>query len=297
MLLWFISLLLVASIPWRSKGQVVTLTSDEFDTAIQDGTWLVKFYTPRCKHCQTLEPHFLAAARELEQQHPKHYVRFEYTSPSREKENILAFAKNLSRNPPVISLESLDDLDGWMKQYQVGFVYLHASGTDVHETFSYVARSRNNKHFFASMECGMAAEYGVAPLPCPRIIPFGLCVESSTFLDMSGLLNHPEDRLGQEIMKFVDDNRYPVVSKLTYDNFFAFSQASLAAAEAMGKRLMVLALPEGDAFQANLDLFKIAASKYFHNIVMRMQCSRRHRDTFLLGYVEINSKPDVLCSK
>jgi protein disulfide-isomerase-like protein len=68
-LLW-LPILLLASIMFispcaSSDTDVVTLSSDNFKSSVQDGLWLVEFFAPWCGHCQQLAPIFKKGAAAL----------------------------------------------------------------------------------------------------------------------------------------------------------------------------------------------------------------------------------------
>ena len=50
-----------------SGGDVVSLTSTNFDRLVKDGdaVWLVEFYAPWCGHCKNLVPDYTKAAKAL----------------------------------------------------------------------------------------------------------------------------------------------------------------------------------------------------------------------------------------
>jgi len=68
-LLW-LPILLLASTTFispcaSSDTDVVTLSSDNFKSSVQDGLWLVEFFAPWCGHCQQLAPIFKQGAAAL----------------------------------------------------------------------------------------------------------------------------------------------------------------------------------------------------------------------------------------
>jgi len=50
-----------------SSGDVVTLTSTNFDRLVKNGdeVWIVEFYAPWCGHCKQLVPEYSKAAKAL----------------------------------------------------------------------------------------------------------------------------------------------------------------------------------------------------------------------------------------
>ena len=52
----------------KGGAGVITLTDQDFDEQVlqSDDVWMVEFYAPWCGHCKNLEPHWKAAAEEME---------------------------------------------------------------------------------------------------------------------------------------------------------------------------------------------------------------------------------------
>ena len=65
-ILFLLAIIAIASADDKADSPILTLTSKNFDEALKTYPSLfVKFYAPWCRHCQTLAPEFLAAAKSL----------------------------------------------------------------------------------------------------------------------------------------------------------------------------------------------------------------------------------------
>jgi len=59
------ALLLCCVLADDAASDVVILTTDNFDTQIQEGSWLLEFYAPWCGHCKNLVPTYDKLATEV----------------------------------------------------------------------------------------------------------------------------------------------------------------------------------------------------------------------------------------
>eukprot|EP00923_Selenidium_pygospionis_P047375 GHVN01081769.1.p1 GENE.GHVN01081769.1~~GHVN01081769.1.p1 ORF type:complete len:298 (+),score=38.73 GHVN01081769.1:641-1534(+) len=116
----------------------------------------------------------------------------------------------------------------------------------------------------------------------PCVVPVGRAVETENYLDLSpaspivsSLSSSPsmkQEQLEAILTNFVEKNKYPLITKLEFENFFQYSQAAVAAAGSMGKRLLAVAMKVDNTFDEKLATLKTVARKY--------------QDEFIFGYVD-----------
>lgn len=221
-------------------GNVVTLTSKNFDSLTAEGQWLVKFYAPWCGHCKHIAPIYEEAATALLGKmsfgevdatangvlktrfgitgYPT--IKFmrdgtvqEYNYP-RTVEGFVGFAERMN-GPAVHRLGTLSRVQAFTRdpEHPVTFIFAKpedgASSRAEYEVFSQVARSLQSSQFFAETR---AVEF-TKSFP-PHEAPFVVKVEDG---EEPVILTDLRD--AADVKQWVLDNKFQVVTEITSMNF------------------------------------------------------------------------------
>eukprot|EP00742_Colponemidia_sp_Colp-10_P003750 GILJ01003991.1.p1 GENE.GILJ01003991.1~~GILJ01003991.1.p1 ORF type:complete len:515 (-),score=94.14 GILJ01003991.1:103-1608(-) len=161
-----------------SAEEVITLTSSNFDSFIQDDISLVEFYAPWCGHCKKLAPEYEKAAKELRKNDPavrlgkvdateqselasrfgvsgyptmkifRNGVASEYNGP-REARGIISYMQKQS-GPASKNLESLAAAEKFLSQNDVTVLGLFANTeSEEYKIYSRLANKLREKFKFA----------------------------------------------------------------------------------------------------------------------------------------------------